>query len=704
MIRRLLAILVALTLADSATAQMAATLVADEVLVTAEGELIARGNVEVFHDGTRLSAEAITYDRAGDRMTITGPILIVTPDGAILTAREADLDPRLEGGMLLGARLVLERELQLAANRIDRVEGRYSQLHKAAVTSCRVCGAEDPLWEIRASRVIHDEVERQLYFENAQLRVAGLPILWLPRMRLPDPTLDRATGFLIPQIRGNDRLGTGLRIPYFIRLGDSRDLTLTPFIAPQTRTLEFRYRQAFDRGFMQIGGAASDDTLRPEGARGYLTATGAFLLDRGALLSFDLEAVSDDAYLSDYGVSNTDRLDSEVALTRIADDSLFRASVISFRSLRAGDDNEILPGLVGELRYERRFAPDALGGTLTLAGAFDSLYRPSRTDGNDGRDVARLGFGAGWQAGWIGPAGIVAEAEAALDLDYYGVAQDQSFNSTILRTTPAAALTLRWPLAGQAQNGALHLIEPVVQLAWSESYGGTPPNEDSVVADFDAGNLLALSRFAGEDLRETGTRAAIGLTWTRTGPGGLRSTLSAGRVFDDNAAPDGFSDSSGLSGETSDWLVSGQIAWPRGLTFDARALFDESAEVTKSEARLRWTGGPLFLSAAYVFLPEDAAELRTDTVSEWTLDGAYRFSDVWAVSGNARYDLIADRAAQVGLAVEWRNECVTVGLSASRRFASSTNVATTTDFGVAVALSGFSAGRSGAGPARQCGG
>ena len=68
---------------------------------------------------------------------------------------------------------------------MNRVNGRYSQLYKTAVTSCRICNdGTPPLWQIRARRVIHDQVENQLYFEGAQLRVKDVPIFYLPYLRL----------------------------------------------------------------------------------------------------------------------------------------------------------------------------------------------------------------------------------------------------------------------------------------------------------------------------------------------------------------------------------------------------------------------------------------------------------------------------------------------------------------------------------------
>src|SRR5690606_24154669 len=126
LMRGLFIALFLLVLPGFVTAQSAATLVADAVEVTGNQRLIASGNVEVIYDGTRLSAAQIIYDQAADRLIIDGPILIVGTDGTILTADQASLDPQLENGLLRGARLVLQQQLQLAANQIDRVEGRYS--------------------------------------------------------------------------------------------------------------------------------------------------------------------------------------------------------------------------------------------------------------------------------------------------------------------------------------------------------------------------------------------------------------------------------------------------------------------------------------------------------------------------------------------------------------------------------------------------
>jgi len=124
--------------------------------------------------------------------------------------------------------------------------------------------------------VIHDQQERQLHFENAQLRVLGIPVFWLPRLRLPDPTLKRATGFLVPKMRSTSKLGFGIKAPYFITMGRYADLLLTPYLSAKTTTLEYRLRKNWARGEINLGGAVSRDDLRPGETRSFLFGTGGF--------------------------------------------------------------------------------------------------------------------------------------------------------------------------------------------------------------------------------------------------------------------------------------------------------------------------------------------------------------------------------------------------------------------------------------------
>ena len=679
-----------------ATAQVAkpeaAILVADDVQVTRERVLIARGNVEVFQGDLSLTARQITYDRDTDRLTFEGPLVLRDGASVLILASEAELDTDLRNGILRSARLVLDQQLQLAAVQINRVDARYSQLYKAAVTSCRVCNdGRPPLWQIRAKRIVHDQEERQLYLDGAQFRVGNVPILYLPRLRLPDPTLKRATGFLIPSVRTTSQLSTGVKIPYFFKLGDHRDLTLTPYLSPETTTLEFRYRQAFRKGRVTFDGAVTDDNLLPGEDRFYLFGSGAFSLPRDFRLDFDVEITSDDAYLNQYGYSYKDRLDSAVTVSRTRRDEYISAGLIGFHSLRDGEDDSTLPTVVVDTIYERRFFPKATGGELRFGLVAHSHLRSSEdpTPG-EGRDVTRLHGDIRWLRGWTLAGGLRAETRLGVAFDTFDTRQDTIYAGTESRIYSHGALALRYPMTRTDPDGAVQFLEPVVQLAWMDGRRLNVANDESTQVEFDEGNLFALSRFPEADRRELGGVLAVGLNWARYDPDGWESYVSVGQIFRDEAIAD-FTRTSGLSGTESDFLVAGQIRTQSGLSLGGRFLFDDSFDFSKAEVRSDWTGNDLTLGGSYLWLALDPGEDRFKAISEFAFDGSYQFNRHWSMSGNWRYDVEDDRTASAGLGLGYDNECVSMVLSMERRFYTSTSVEPTTNFGFTIALRGFSA-------------
>lgn len=695
-----------------ARAQDLATLIADSVRAEGNNRLIATGNVEVLHQGTRLQARQIVYDRSADRLEITGPIVLTDGPNVTLLGDSADLTPDLREGLVQGARLVLNRQLQLAANEIARVEGRYTQLSKVVSSSCKVCEANPtPLWEIRATRVVHDEERRLLYFDNAQFRVAGVPIAYLPRLRMPDPTLKRAAGFLIPTVKSTSLLGTGVKLPYFIPIGDDKDVTVTPFATTGgARSVELRYRQAFSNGTMEFNGALARDDLRDNTTRAYVFGGGRFDLRNDFVLDFNVEAVSDDAFLLDYDFSDQDRLESRLGLSQTRRDSFFNAEVINYFSVRAGEDNDTIPRQVADVVWENRFVPGAIGGQGNLRLSVLGMRRPSdlgidSADGDqfvDGRDMGRFSAALDWRRDWVLPNGMLAAVMGNMAGEYYRVTDDDTLDGTVARLTPAAAVELRWPLIRTSARGVSQILEPIAQIVWSDSTNDEVPEEDSGQVEFDEGNLFDLNRFPGVDQREEGLRANLGIGWTRRAPAGLSFGATIGRVIRFSEEQQ-FSNASGLAGTQSDWLAAVQITGQDGLALMNRTLLDDDLSLAMNELRLDWRGRRVDLATTFVYLRSDRAENRLDRSSELAIDAAYRFDDTWRGTATGRYDFSADEATRAGVGIEFRNECTTVALSLSRRFTSSTNVRPTTDFSLSVSLAGFGGDRTAPGPSRHCG-
>ena len=709
---RLCAALVALTLAGAlpAGAQTAppedlVALVADDVRITGRSTLVATGNVEMRYQGYHLRARRVSYDQATDMVAIEGPLVLTEGDDEVVLASSADLSDDLREGVIRSARIVLNHQLQIAANEVARSGGRYTRMTRAVASSCEVCpgGRQVPLWEIRAARVTHDEDTRQIYFDRAQFRVAGVPLAYLPRLRVPDPSVERYSGFLLPIFSSSSNLGSGFSLPWFQVLGPDRDLTLSPFISTKgAELLESRYRQAFGNGWIDMTAAVAHDRLSSHdgGLRLYVFGDGAFALPQDFRLDLGVAATSDANYLSDYDITEDDRLANFVTIQRARRNELITLDTYLYQTLRPEEDQDTIGSTSIEGNWRHRFRPGGwIGGQGEWALAAHTHRRASTQpwDGPDpdriadGRDVLRLSLNGDWRRDWLMDGGLVYGVEGALRGDAYWIDQDASADRNLTRAVPTVATDLRWPLVRTTQSGAREVVEPMVQAVWTPTGIRNPLNEDSTLVEFDEGNLFALSRYPGVDAQEEGFRINVGGSWTHYAPEGWLVGLTLGRVFriDDR---DQFAPSTGLDGAESDWLVAARFDWDAGVSLVNRILFDDDFTISRNEFRIDWERGRLDLASSYVWLEEDLVEDRDKATSEWAVAASWDVSERWTATTRWRYDFTASRAVRTDLGFVWRNECVEVDASISRRYRSWDSDDETTRFSLSVELLGF--GRS----------
>ena len=681
----------ALTPAAGANAQATetglTTLVADTVRIDGEDRLVAEGNVEVFSRGTALRADRLTYDRRTERLTVSGDIRLRDADGTIVLADAGELDRDLENGIIEGVRVILDERLQIASARSVRREGRFLDSRRVTASSCQICEeGETPLWEIRAQRVIHDEENAQVFFYNARFRIAGVPVFYLPALRVPDGTEDRVRGFLQPNLFFTSDLGNGIEFPYFVPFGDHADATLYPLIGEgETRSLGARYRQAFVNGSIEANAAASQDSLE-DGTRGYFFLDGRFGIPRGFNLTFGLETVSDDAYLTDYGISDADRLRNEIGILRVRDRQSIEADLTHFTSLRTGDADTDEPNLVADARWRNRLAPAGVGGWLDLDLIANAFQRAS--DANiDGRDRSQIRGTAAWRRTWTAPGGVRFGARGLLNADVKQISDDDRFDSFQAAITPEAAATLSWPLT-RTTTDAVYLIEPVAQLAWTAPDTLDGANDDSTEVEFGTGNLFEQNRFPGLDRYEEGTRGNLAVRWSRTATGGLSLAVTGGRVYRlDNL--DQFDADSGLAGRRSDWLAQVDADFRDVFNFRNLTVLDDDAEPTRSETRLTLRGGDATLSSSYIWQDGESREDLDGDVSEVAAQGTYVFDDTWFASAVIRHDFDLARTNYRELGIGYQNECIRVDLSAVQRFRRTPDTEPVTRYGITVTLAGL---------------
>ena len=691
------------------SAQQLTNLIADQIEINSDGVLVASGSVTVWQGDTKITANKISYEGTINSLEITGPIRLTDGTGTVILADQAALSQDLSQGLIKSARIILNKQVQIAAAQISRVNSRYTQAYKVAATSCYVCAGKTPLWQIRAQRIVHDKLEKQLHFDNAQLRIMDLPVLFFPYLRLPDPSLKRASGFLVPQLTTSTTLGTAIRTPYFFKLCDHKDFTLTPILSSRTNTLGFRYRESFQTGKLSLEGAVSRDNLSTDQNRGYLFGTANYELDKDYKLDVQVQTVSDPSYFYEYDVAKIDRLETRISFNRTKryENSELRFS--NYHSLRDSDSNATQPTLVAEGIYQQRIVPSSIGGVLDLESSFLASYRYSDIDSDgdsdgyvDGYDTARLSLVANWKRNYSFQNGSIVDVESQVETSQYVVRQHENVDPNITRICTAAAVGLRWPLSRRLKDGGMQRIEPHVQLVGMNSHSEKIPNQDSTRVEFDEGNLYRLNRGPGFDQIETGSRINIGVSGYNRYKTKTKIGWEVGRVYRGNGF-EKLSKASGLSGSVSDWLVAGAIETPSGIELVARALLNDLDYIKKAEARMAWKNPTHKIAATYVGLSADTLEGRATPLNSLALTWQYRFAPDWQSASNFQFNATNGKLSKLNFGLKYANECVDVNFSASRHFSTSTTFSNKTEFGLSVELSGFSSGVRKAPKSRQCG-
>lgn len=678
------------------------TLVADRIIFAREnGMLQASGHVEIFIGGAKLEARSLTYSRAQDRIKVEGPLTITQENGHVFVAEYAELSGDLRDGILHSARLVLSQQVQIAAAEMERSEGRYTRLYKTVTSSCRVCPGSRPVWQIRAKEIVHDAQARKLYFNRAQLRLAGVPVFYIPRMTLPDPTVKRARGFLTPSFRSTSALGTGVRVPYFVPLGDHADLTFAPYVySGGSKTLEIQGRRRWHNASLDVDSALTRDGLTGAALRGYLFADGHLDLPRGFRADLQLQLTSDKTYLSQYGFTAPDRLENTLSFTGQTRDSYSLLEFGGYYSTRASDINSQLPSQTVDLTLRRRAA---VGHAAWAGFGLDasSYYRPATTNGATGRDGIRASVRGDWSTrGVIGP-GLVLSSRAIIRAEAFKIYDDAAYPSPVTRSFGGMSAGLSYPMARTTSRGARVTLAPTAQLVFLPNVSVTSPNEDSTFAELDSTNLFELDRLSGIDAMERGLRLNLGVSYARQSPRGNQLELSLGRVIRATADTQ-LSHASGLAGVTSDFVLGLRVARADMFALDSRLVFDDDLTVSRNETRVSLTRSRFQLSGSYLWKEADATLGSTSARSGLAADVTYGLSGNWNAVAQWQHDFVAGQSTKSKIGMIYQNECISVDFSFTRQFNSSTSATPTNSVGLTVALAGF--GSQGDGPAynRRC--
>jgi LPS-assembly protein len=640
-------------LADDATPVV---LTADELTYDQERRVvIATGNVELSRGDRRLLADLVRYDEAADKAYARGNIVLIEPGGDAVFGDEMEITGDLREGFVEGIRALLADDSRLAGNRATRREGNITEVDKAVYSPCPLCqdGKGQPLWQIRARKVIHDQQERTLTYRDAVLEFFGVPVAYTPYFSHPDPTVDRRSGFLAPHFGSDSELGLTLRTPYFWTLGPNRDVTFAPLFTTSAGVVlagEVRDLETF--GLTTLGGSitqtekAADNGTTQGGKelRGNLEGSGRYDLSERDRAGFDLDWASDKTYLRRYNISNANILENRAYLERIEELDYYGLTALAFQGLREEDKQELIPFALPFAQTRLRSGRWNWGSHWSLDASALALTR------TNGRDVQRLSGQLGWDLPWMGPIGDVWNLRLSMRSDLYNtVGTDTEVDpngsgnetGTAARLLPRATLDWGFPLIGGLGSWQ-HTVEPVASLNLAPSGGNSDriPNEDSLEFEFDETNLLEPIRFTGLDRNEGGSKLAYGVRFGAYGPGvwSINGIVGQSLNFTDE---DEFPANSGLNGRFSDYVGRVEVR-PADFLDVAYRFRIEKENLDFARSDLTLGVGPPRLRASLKYLKLDSEGLDPDPqdAREELIAGVrVQLLDSLAVAAQTRRDL-----------------------------------------------------------------
>ncbi len=639
---------------------------ADQVVYNDDADTVtALGSVQIYYKGNVLQARKVTYQRKTKRVIAEGDARLKDKDGNVLTSPKLDVTEGFSEGFVESLRIESIDRSRFAAESATRRDGTITVFEKGVYSACQTCVNEPekpPFWQIKAAKIIHNQQEKTVTYEDAKLEMLGVPIAYVPFFMHPDPSERRKSGFLLPRVIDSNTLGLGVQVPYYWAPVADWDATFSPVAMSRQGVLaDIEVRHRFDSGLVTLRGfginqaqpAAFHDTSGDRKLRGGVFSTGTFTLNQNWSWGWDGMLVSDRRFVSDYHLTGnaSDRAISTVFLTGQGLKSYFDARLYKFTV--TNDDNpydrsgNLLLWQAGENLQDKQpvvhpvvdydFVGEhaVAGGEISGHFNFTSLSR-ARTDIDTmGRvygiagTFSRVSGIVAWRRQFIDDFGQVFTPSASLRGDgFLNQSRDDALvgfvkDGSLGRVTPTLALDYAYPFIASTLVGA-HTLEPLAQLVArpSEQWMGRLPNEDAQSVVFDDTTLFRADKFSGWDRAEGGTRLNVGGRYTFNGANGGtvstmfgRSYLLAGTNSFAYPSYDALirqaqlgrpvpltAFGSGLENSASDWVGRVSIDSSAGFRIGAQGRFGDDFNLNRADIQATGTSGPLSASVTWAYM------------------------------------------------------------------------------------------------------
>lgn len=526
---------------------------ADSARLIANERTELQGQVELRQADRIITTEQAVWDQQAEIVQLNGAVKLVSPD-LIIEGQQAELQQTNQNLQMEALQYALPNQhARGSAAKLTGVAGNTLVLSDASFTFCEP-GQND--WDIAASRLILNQQNGFGSAWNTRLRVAGVPILYIPYYRFPIDDR-RMTGFLDPSFSFNGKgQVTNLEIPFYLNIATNFDATLTPQRVIERGIVvnsQIRHKtQWLGDGEFNYSVLDKDEQTDTKRFRINYLQTGQW--SDNWRHRFEYNQLSDDDYLNDMrpsGAVNRASYLPRRALIAYQNDG-FEAQLMTEEFQTINSDialNNRPYHRAPELKLNYRF--DNLQGLQFQQRLTSTLFSRQQQaqingqqrvlSGDDSIEAARYVSDSNLAYRWQYPFGFI---EPRIDYRhrYYRFSNiDDSAPTTFDRHQDFGSA--RYQLDGQliferalalGQHNFLQTLEPRILYSYSRLRRGQNeiPLFDTRATSFNFANLFSGDRFRGDDRLADLNQTSIGVTSRLINTEGIeRLRASLGRIY-----------------------------------------------------------------------------------------------------------------------------------------------------------------------------
>lgn len=529
-------------------------------------EIHAWGDVQASDGTDVMVADDVQYDQKNAHVTAEGNISVFHKGGDVLNAHKLSMSKDLSAGTLEDIYIYQKDNARLAGKTAIK-EGPITILNQAVYSPCALCKADPyapPTWQIKASDVMRDEENQDIYYSNARLEFLGTPIFYFPFLSHADFGVDRRSGVMPFKFGFDSSYGLMFGIPYYQVVNTSNDFTVLPIITTEGGIfLQNEVRSRFGYGEVKgvLGIGYTDNKNFGFESRqdfekrfwGHAFVKGNINFTQNWRMLFDIQKVEDRDYLKRYkfldpGTFGTEPfLNTNIAVEGFLGQHYLRAETFWLQDLRASANYMLTPLVLPKLTYGYRSLPSTSGSYWTFeatemflerrASAFEHVSTRGRLFAKP-QQVNRLHG----KIMWTQPINTNDGSRFKLDLiaqstlySYwdYQISQDVKLGAGSRATyVPQAVLSWRKPYVTSLFEGSWYVTpEASLVVGPNQLNHYWVPVEDGQDFEFAEGNIFRPSRLPGVDLIDDGQRLNYGIKSTFFAGGEARFTGFIGQSY-----------------------------------------------------------------------------------------------------------------------------------------------------------------------------